>query len=339
MTDFSTYGTGYVLENTSQTLSIVGSGTYEITFDGVETVAALTELSTALDVANAINALTPSLTYGAFSVSTPTPATLVTAVGGVTIVFDGGGVIGKPIPTVTVTSVTGTIVATVTLILPAWTPTGATLPAKFVLPFRDPVYNQGFAAISPMHAVAGLKAQQEFKEHRAYLDFDIETFRASVKAIDGLPSNTGSYMVSALGLLASYGYLAKQEVYKLDSPFPFPAITPSKLIDLSEIQDALYAGYPVLLGIEVDDGLRTPLASNVLPEPLGVASDAQAFVVYGWDDDKVLDVGAVGTGALLLKNSWGRAYGDSGFVWMSYNYLTTYFFDAWVAVDSVDILP
>lgn len=212
-------------------------------------------------------------------------------------------------------------------VYPPWTPTGAVLPTKHVLPFREPVHNQGHASNSPALAVASLKAQQEFKEHRAYFDFDVDTWVLSV---------AGQTLSDAMSLLVSYGYLAKQEVYKLENAFPFPVATPAKLIDLTEIKEALLTGQPVLLGVEVDAGLTTPDALGVLPEPLGAATDAQAFVVYGWDDTKELEVG---TGALLLKNSWGKEYGVNGFVWMGYNYLTTYNFDAWVASDSADTLP
>ncbi len=212
-------------------------------------------------------------------------------------------------------------------VYPLWTPTAATLPIKFVLPFREPVYNQGRANISPVHAAASLKAQQEFKEHRAYFDFDTDTFLASLSAQD---------LTTAVTLLGSFGYLAKVEEHKLDNPFPFPSATPAKLADLTEIKEALLSGQPVLLGVEVDVGLRSPNALGVLPEPLGATTDAQAFVAYGWDDSKEL---GVGTGALLIKNSWGKQYGLNGFVWMGYNYLTTYNFDAWVAIDSADTLP
>lgn len=101
--------------NEVQTIEISGVGNYEITFDGEETIAALDETSTAADVVQAINNLyiTPTNTYGTFSVSTPNPAALVTDPGGVEIHFDGGGVRFRDIPALQVTSPTGTIADTV----------------------------------------------------------------------------------------------------------------------------------------------------------------------------------------------------------------------------------
>ncbi len=84
-----------------QTLGISGDGTFRLTFDGDETVAALTELSTGTDVVNALNSLSPTVlnTFGPFSVSTPTPNEIVstdeqqvlkiTGNGAFEITFDG----------------------------------------------------------------------------------------------------------------------------------------------------------------------------------------------------------------------------------------------------------
>jgi hypothetical protein len=217
---------------------------------------------------------------------------------------------------------------------PTWAPTGSALPNKFVLPFREPVYNQGQANVAPLHAVASLKKQDEFDEHRAYYTFNTEIFYQSVKAVDGI-TNPGSSLDACIQLLTSYGYLADAETYKLDNPLPFPIAASYKLIDLSEIQDALYSRRPVLLGIEMDDGFRGTF-SSVLPEPLGAATDAHAFVVYGWDDTRECESS---TGALYIKNSWGKSWGDSGFAWLPYTYLTSYTFDAWCVDDSTDVIP
>ena len=71
-----------------QDFKVTGSGTYNIDFDGAIT-AGLTELSTALQVEAAINALSPHANYGYFAVS----VTGVDALGGLAVTFDGGALI------------------------------------------------------------------------------------------------------------------------------------------------------------------------------------------------------------------------------------------------------
>ena len=140
----------------------------------------------------------------------------------------------------------------------------------------------------------------------------------------------------AIQLVTTYGYLALPEAFKLDDPFPFPVMDSFKLVDIDEIKDAIYTTGPVILGMELDSGFRTvDSTTHVLSEPTGSVTERHAFVAYGWDDTKVLESG---TGALLVKNSWGKEYGDNGFIWMGYNYLTTYTFDAWSLVDTPDML-
>jgi len=107
---------GLVGVNEVQNIKISGVGTFELTFDGEETIAVLDDTKTAGDVVLALNALyiTPTNTYGPFSVSTPNPLTLVTDPAGIDIVFDGGGVQYRDVTALTVTSPTGTIAGVIT---------------------------------------------------------------------------------------------------------------------------------------------------------------------------------------------------------------------------------
>lgn len=218
---------------------------------------------------------------------------------------------------------------------PSWAVSGLALPDKFVLPFREPVYNQGQANNSPLYAVTSLKTQAEFVEHRTYYSFNKQIFYQSVKDIDGI-SSEGSDLDSCMQVLTSYGYLADEEKYKLSSPLPFPISDAYKLSNVDEIKDAVYSGRPVLIGMDIDEGFRKPKKEGVIPEPNNNPDATHAFIVYGWDDDK--STGDF-TGALYIKNSWGKDWAAGGFAWLSYQNLVTYDFDAWCVDDAQDAIP
>ena len=46
----------------------------------------------------------------------------------------------------------------------------------------------------------------------------------------------------------------------------------------------------------------------------------------GYDDKKVIknaDCGLETTGAILIRNSWGTGWGEAGYGWLPYDYVTT----------------
>lgn len=83
-----------------------GACTYKITFDGVETSTTLDQDATGSNLVAKINSLSPHVTYGVFSVSCSIADQTkeLDAVGGVSIIFDGGGVAYKDVPLIEVTS-------------------------------------------------------------------------------------------------------------------------------------------------------------------------------------------------------------------------------------------
>ncbi len=51
-------------------------------------------------------------------------------------------------------------------------------------------------------------------------------------------------------------------------------------------------------------------------KPYDNSKSAHAILLVGWDDTKYTDTG---TGAFLMKNSWGESWGKGGYAWISYN--------------------
>ena len=51
-------------------------------------------------------------------------------------------------------------------------------------------------------------------------------------------------------------------------------------------------------------------------QPYDNSKASHVILLVGWDDTKYTDTG---TGAFLLKNTWGESWGDNGYAWVSYN--------------------
>lgn len=106
--------------NEEQTVRVSGTApyTFTVTFDGQTAAAVLDETSDGTDLETAINSLSPHPTYGSFSVSCLNGATNLSAPGGVSIVFSGGGVQYTDIPLLQINTVSGTLTPTVTEVTP-----------------------------------------------------------------------------------------------------------------------------------------------------------------------------------------------------------------------------
>ena len=103
-----------------------------------------------------------------------------------------------------------------------------------------------------------------------------------------------------------------------------PGTTPAQV--LQNIKQYLAGGFPSMFGFpvysEYDAAQRDPAdGHSKVPFPAAGSQyrGGHANVAAGYDDDMV--VGGK-KGALLVRNSWGTAWGEGGYAWMSYDYVT-----------------
>lgn len=97
-------------------------------------------------------------------------------------------------------------------------------------------------------------------------------------------------------------------------------LTPDQVLD--SVKTYLAGGLPSMFGFPAYDEFMEPLPGGLIayPKPKSTNHGGHAIVAAGYDDD--LDLGDGDKGALLIRNSWGTDWGDKGYGWMSYKYVT-----------------
>lgn len=115
--------------------------------------------------------------------------------------------------------------------------------------------------------------------------------------------------------------------YRLD-PFGTPRDTL-----LKRIKTNLAAGLPSMFGFTVYSSISQAGSTGKIPFPTqGERREGgHAIVAVGYDDKMKIKNANIGakttTGALLIRNSWGK-WGDDGYGWLPYEYVLK-----WLAVD------
>jgi C1A family cysteine protease len=117
--------------------------------------------------------------------------------------------------------------------------------------------------------------------------------------------------------------------YRLDTP----RTTKAKLLE--QIKTNLATGLPSMFGFTVYKSIDQAAASGRIPYPSSrdKTVGGHAVVVVGYDDALVIknqDPGSQATkGALLIRNSWGTSWGESGYGWLPYDYVLNGLAEDW----------
>ena len=99
---------------------------------------------------------------------------------------------------------------------------------------------------------------------------------------------------------------------------------------LHKLKCLISAGWPIIFGFPIPSS-----ADNAAVIPYRPLHDSfkfgQAALMVGFDDNAI----SRGRGAVLFKNSWGSMWGDSGYGWLPYEFVTESLArDFWVVIKS-----
>lgn len=226
----------------------------------------------------------------------------------------------------------------------------ATLPPSVDLRrWCSPIEAQGNLGSCTAHAGVGLSEYFQRKAFGKHIEGSRRFLYWATRKLAGITGDNGGYLRSAMEAMATFGvppekywlytttkpnfdytppafvfalaqnYQALQ-YYRLDPRASGPAEV------LGRVKTNLAAQLPCMFGFTLYQSyVRARDAGSLGKIPLPAAGESvvsgHAVVAVGYDDAKAMP-GTAAKGALLIRNSWGTVWGEAGYGWLPYEYVT-----------------
>lgn len=213
------------------------------------------------------------------------------------------------------------------------------LPKKFsIKEFCGRIRNQGKAGFCHSFTGVAVKNMQEKLETGREFDFSPLALAKEVKAADGITYTEGSTLLQVCKALQEHGVfeegfypydkyevgsLCFPEVEKEDSLPKYFIENYARLETVADMKACIFQKKPVLLGITCSEEIYRPV-EGCIGLPIGsFLIGGHAMPIVSYDDEMQRTIkGRKYTGFFECMNSWGEEYGNKGFVWLPYEYLT-----------------
>lgn len=211
-----------------------------------------------------------------------------------------------------------------------------------------PVEDQGTLGSCTANAGVGILEYMERRAHGKHVDGSRLFLYKATRDLLGWTGDTGAYLRTTMGAMVLFGVPPekywKYQVTDYDKePPPFcwsfaqnyqamryvrldpPGITRDAL--LAKIKAGIAAGIPAMFGFSVYSSIVQARTTGMIPFPLVGESllGGHAVVACGYDDALLIRNATPGgpetRGALMIRNSWGTAWGNQGYGWLPYEYV------------------
>ena len=232
----------------------------------------------------------------------------------------------------------------------------APAPAKVDLrQWCSPIEDQGELGSCTAHAGVGMIEYYERKAFGRHINASRAFLYKATRKLGGFKGDSGAFLRTTIGAMALFGVVPERYwrynikrfdreppafcyafaqnfqslvYYRLDPPKTTPDQT------LTAIKTHLASQMPAMFGFSVYDSIYDNNSGKI---PFPTANEemvgGHAIMAVGYDDGMKIKNRRPGgketTGAFLIRNSWGTSWGEQGYGWLPYAYVTESLADDW----------
>lgn len=239
------------------------------------------------------------------------------------------------------------------------------VPAKVDLrAWCSPIEDQKDIGSCTAHAAVGIVEYFQRRAFGVYLDGSRLFVYKMTRNLMGVTGDTGAWLRNTMGALAMGGVPPEKYwpyvtadfdkeppafVYAVGNNFqaltyfchdPADANLPGEAV-LASVKTYLAAGVPSMFGFFGFPSFdKSDVKGNIpYPGPGEKAQWGHAIMAVGYDDARKIkntESNKTTTGALLIRNSWGKSWGDKGYGWLPYDYVKNKLADDFWSMNSMD---